>query len=284
MDKKNCFIIMPFSGTTKQRTEDYWTEHFENFLKPSIERENVMVERSSPVRGDIITDIIFKLINADIVIADLTDANPNVYWELGVRQSFKHGTITIAEFGTKLPFDISGKGTLFYYPKDHIKNSKFGRNLNKAIDDCIKNPDRPDSRILEVMTGRGSFYEIINKEEMLRRVQGLISEIGYNLKNYESILKRAKKNQGEGLKTFTTSFFRLSSSELLLATRYISSNDSLYKHCEDYYDHLTAINGRIQMWPTRDNSVEKWLIAIMDKEAKIVPFLKELKVILQVRN
>ena len=32
-----------------------------------------------------------------IVVADITDSKPNVYWELGVRQSFKHGTIIIRE-------------------------------------------------------------------------------------------------------------------------------------------------------------------------------------------
>jgi len=37
----------------------------------------------------------------------LTDYNPNVFWELGVRQSFKHNTITIAEEGVILPFDVS---------------------------------------------------------------------------------------------------------------------------------------------------------------------------------
>ncbi len=35
---KKCFVIMPFSGTTAERTEKYWTDHYRNFLKPQIER------------------------------------------------------------------------------------------------------------------------------------------------------------------------------------------------------------------------------------------------------
>lgn len=89
---------MPFSKTTDKHTEDYWTEHFERFLKPLIE-ENPGLEarRSEPLRGDILRQIITDLVVSRVVVADLTDHNPNVYWELGVRQSFQHGTVTIAE-------------------------------------------------------------------------------------------------------------------------------------------------------------------------------------------
>ena len=62
--------------------------------------------RSHPLRGDMVREIITNLVMAPIVIADITDENPNVYWELGVRHSFEHGTIIIAEEGTKRRFDI----------------------------------------------------------------------------------------------------------------------------------------------------------------------------------
>jgi hypothetical protein len=89
---KKCFVIMPFSKTTAKRTERYWTDHYNNFLKPKVDSVGgIEAERSKPLRGQILKDIITDLIFADIVIADLTDNNPNVFYELGVRQSFKHG-------------------------------------------------------------------------------------------------------------------------------------------------------------------------------------------------
>jgi hypothetical protein len=36
-DPQRCFVIMPFSETTPEHTEDYWTRHFDTFLKPLIE-------------------------------------------------------------------------------------------------------------------------------------------------------------------------------------------------------------------------------------------------------
>ena len=137
-EKKNkCFVIMPFSKSSESHTEEYWTSHFENFLKLEIEKiPNLEVHRSAELRSDIIKEIIKDLYLSDFVIADLTDHNPNVFWELGVRQSLKYGTITIAEDGTDLPFDISTKGTLFYYPGDSKKKyeifTKFKR-CNKRL-------------------------------------------------------------------------------------------------------------------------------------------------------
>jgi hypothetical protein len=114
-NKKQCFVIMPFSKTNEHHSDDYWKRHFLSYLKPLIERSKEFEAfRSEPLRGDIANKIITDLTNADVVVADLTDFNPNVLWELGVRQSFRHCTITIAENGTKVPFHFSHKGILFY--------------------------------------------------------------------------------------------------------------------------------------------------------------------------
>lgn len=85
---KHCFVIMPFSQTTDEHGEEYWTAHFERFLKPTIEEVGLEARRSEPLRGDLVSEIVKELVVCPIVIADLTDLNANVFWELGVRQSF----------------------------------------------------------------------------------------------------------------------------------------------------------------------------------------------------
>jgi len=143
---------MPFSGTTPEHTEEYWTSHYEDFLKPTLEEiKNIEVTRSEPLRGDLLKNIIFNLVNSDIVIADLTDSNPNVYWELGIRHSFKNGTITIKDDSYTLPFDLSRIGTLTYYPKNHTENVEFQSQLKGAIADWLFNPYLPDSFVLEIV-------------------------------------------------------------------------------------------------------------------------------------
>jgi len=181
-NRQTCFVIMPFSKTTEEHTENYWTEHFENFLKPLVEvNPDFEARRLEAIRGDILRQIITDLVVSPVVVADITDNNTNVYWELGVRQSFKHGTITIAEAGTKLPFDISGKGTLFYYPKNHLKMEEFRRRFKEAIQDCCSHPDRPDSQVLEIISGRGTLFEIFRRDEAIRRLEAVLTECIRNL-------------------------------------------------------------------------------------------------------
>lgn len=179
--KKQCFVIMSFSKTSDEHTEQYWDEHFEDFLKPLIEDySSFEAHRSEALNGDIVKQIITRLITSPIVVADLTDFNPNVFWELGVRQSFKLGTLTIAEVGTVLPFDIFSKGTLFYHPNNHRKNAKFCKDFKNLITKIAKNDFSPDSSILETISGRGTLYEIVHQEETLRRMDALEQEALWN--------------------------------------------------------------------------------------------------------
>ncbi|RPI80726.1 MAG: hypothetical protein EHM34_09650 [Nitrosopumilales archaeon] len=157
---RKIFVIMPFSKTTNDHTETYWTNQFDYLLKATIGNFiDIPIERSKPVRTDILRDIVKNLIFSQIVLADITDLNANVLWELGVRQSFTNGTIVIAEKGTPIPFDISIKGILLYPklntdPKYHEELEKFKKDLKIAINDCLTNPELSDSHVLETLSGR----------------------------------------------------------------------------------------------------------------------------------
>lgn len=191
-----CFVIMPFSST-KTHSEDYWSRHFTHFLKPLIEEcGDIAAFRSEPLRGSITNQIITDLIFSQIVVADITDYNPNVFWELGVRQSFRHGTITIAEEGTKPPFDITTKGIL-YYNSDHQNIGEFKKKFQEAIRDCVENPQGTDSQVLEAITGRGSLYFIINRDEILRKTWAVLRECSHNLKEINTLYENLEKHKAK---------------------------------------------------------------------------------------
>jgi len=276
--KQKCFVIMPFSETIEKHTEDYWTNHYEKFLKPLIESGHPLIaERSSPLRGDILRQIITDLVTAPIVVADLTDANPNVYWELGVRQSFKHCTVTIAENGTALPFDLGGKGTLFYFPSDYIKMQEFKDKFNQAIDDCLKNPDMPDSHVLETISGRGTLHQILMRDESLRRLDALISEIERNAEVLKDTLdycnaniKKRKEALAEGKKEseastqIATGRFCLAAVEMLIVSRYIDADKTFYEAAEKYMDELIRVNDQLPTWEVNAESFESWLLKVQE--------------------
>jgi len=104
---------------------DLYLNRYLNIIKPAVESVTQNGEPAySSVRADFISrtgsinrTVLEHLYDADVVIADLTDLNPNVFYKLGVRHSLRNGTILLALKGTKLPFDISDLKVIFYEDK-----------------------------------------------------------------------------------------------------------------------------------------------------------------------
>ena len=276
-NREICFVIMPFSKTADDHIEDYWTKQFEGFLKPLIEEiPKLEARRSKALRGDILREIITDLVVSRVVVADLTDHNPNVYWELGVRQSFKHCTVTIAEAGTKLPFDIGGKGTLSYYPKNHLKMTDFCERFKEAVQDCLVHPDRPDSHVLETLSGRGTLFEIFRRNEAIRRLDALLSECIGNLNFLNWVYKRAQNCQKNPENFwFPTNRFRVSAIELLITNRYIDEDESFFKLADAYLNEVISVNNQLNIWYSSPESTAKWLFTQGPSVASLIKQLKK---------
>jgi nucleoside 2-deoxyribosyltransferase len=113
---------MPIGADDAYRT---YLNRYENLIKPAIEGVLQNGDRVfNAVRADFISStgsinrtVLRHLYQADVVIADLTDLNPNVFYELGVRHALRHGTILMALRGTKPPFDVGDLRLIPYEDK-----------------------------------------------------------------------------------------------------------------------------------------------------------------------
>lgn len=263
---------MPFSKTNENHSEEYWSRHFNSYLKPLIEKiEGIQACRSEPLRGDISHQIITNLINSEIVVADLTDHNPNVMWELGVRQSYKQCAITVAEVGTQIPFHLSHKGILFYHG-DHLGNDSFEATFLEALRNCLLHPDEPDSPVLEAMGGRGTLYSIIHESENKRRIDALKQELHENQRIFGSIIDRCKENAAmrsqkpEGKSTqMEANQLQTHASEFLLVNRYLDLPERFYDLLRIYFNDLTSINTFVSKWIEHEERIEKWLTSNKDE-------------------
>jgi hypothetical protein len=243
--QQECFVIMPFSATVRH-TQDFWDKHYKDFLRPAIEQTGLFsVHRSKPLCGDLLKQIIHDLVVCPLVIADLTDSNANVYWELGVRQSFSNGTITIAEKGTDLPFDLSRKGTHFYYPKGDNRNSNFLADFQEAVKKVYANQHGQDSDVLQEVSGRGTLFAIVHKEETIRRIEGLIEEVLEN-KNFLNTMAEALNRQIKVPLGYY--FFQYSSLELLLTQRYLEGEQEVYSDARSLFLFITATNSAFSQY------------------------------------
>lgn len=254
---------MPFSGTIGNHNEAYWTQHY-NLLKKVIEElGDLDVHRSEPLRENILKAIIADLIVSEVVVAELTDFNANVFWELGVRQSFKHGTVTIAEHGTHLPFDQMEKATLFYKTAPAAEWETFRGQLKAAVKDCLENPSKPDSPVLDNITGRGTIFELFRRDESIRRLDALLSEIDHNIKLLGMIVKQASENKAAREKggeiRCVTDRLKTTATELLIANRYLDEDKRFFKLAENAYTHCLAINDELAIWSNQTKGADNWL-------------------------
>ena len=249
-EKKTCFVIMPFSETTEEHTEAYWTDHFAEFLKPLIESAGPFAaRRSEALRGDIVRTIISDLVTSPIVVADLTDRNPNVYWELGIRQSFRHGTITIAQEGTELPSDLGGKGTLLY-SRNRSADKGFQRLIAEALADCVARPEGPDSEVLEVVSGRGTLFELYKRDEASRRLVAVIREHKLNRHLIETAIKCVECCTEDTSRSNTPIGRALTGAvERLLVDRYLDESEEFYLRAEMYFANMIQFRGVLESWP-----------------------------------
>lgn len=139
--KKKCFVIMPFS-TTKICSEEQWTDIFENTIKPAVEESgfNYKCFRANLVIGNIIKDILDNLNKSDIVIADMTDRNPNVFYELGVRHALRDATVLITQNMDDIPFDLQHYATLKYDWKTKKGREDFRERMKIVFSEIEKEP------------------------------------------------------------------------------------------------------------------------------------------------
>jgi hypothetical protein len=110
-----CFVIMPI-GVEDSETRQRANEVFQNVIAPVVKRMGYAPLRADKMAkpGIITTDIIQQLIDAPLVIADLSNYNPNVFYELAVRHAAKKPVIQIIAENQPLPFDIAQMRTIYY--------------------------------------------------------------------------------------------------------------------------------------------------------------------------
>jgi hypothetical protein len=115
MANQKVFIICPI-GAVDSPERARSNELMEFVITPIAEELGYDVVRSDKISepGRITAQIARELGSSDLVIADLTGLNPNVMYELGVRQGLELPYIQMALKGQQLPFDLLDIRTIFY--------------------------------------------------------------------------------------------------------------------------------------------------------------------------
>ena len=146
---KTCFIISAI-GEEESETRKRANVIYEFMFEPILKDMGYNVTRSDKIgsAGLITREIVKQIINSDLIIADVSDENPNVFYELAIRNVVKKPVIVIKRAEQKMPFDIYDKRAI---PLDTTKprvweNAK--KQLRVQIKDSEENPVNASESIL----------------------------------------------------------------------------------------------------------------------------------------
>jgi len=103
-----AFVLMPF--------DQEFDAVFNKLVKPALEKVGYDVKRADSIlnQQNILKDIVRGIAEADLVVADLTSLNANVFYELGISHTMQKQTVLLAQSSEDIPFDLSSYRVIIY--------------------------------------------------------------------------------------------------------------------------------------------------------------------------
>src|ERR1051325_2567043 len=111
-----CFVVGPIGkdGSLERKHSDLLLNAIVKHVLQDKEFGFIVKRADEDADPGMIGDrVVSDILHAELVVADLTDLNPNAFYELGIRHSTLKPTIHIAKAGTALPFDTVTHRTIF---------------------------------------------------------------------------------------------------------------------------------------------------------------------------
>ena len=143
VEDKVCFVICPIgkAGSDTRRFSDLTLEYI---IKPIVEEFGYHLIRADKISepGMITYQIIDYIIKSPLVIADLTDVNPNVFYELAIRHIVEKPIIQMIKLDQKIPFDVNGMRTIIF--DTNVEHAEFAKKeLKNQIQSIEENKFKP---------------------------------------------------------------------------------------------------------------------------------------------
>ena len=104
----SVFVLMPF--------EDAFNSVYSGFLEKVLKGRKFDVIRADNIENQrsIMRDVIEGIVNCDLIVADLTGSNPNVYYELGIAHALGKPVIHLTQDLEEVPFDLQSYRLIEY--------------------------------------------------------------------------------------------------------------------------------------------------------------------------
>jgi len=136
---------------------DYDLGHFERvyefIIKPSVLKAGFVPVRADEIKQTnyIVLDIVKRLISCEMAICDLSSRNPNVLYELGIRQAFNLPVALIKDDKTDRVFDI--QGFRYYEYNSSLRVDEVDKDINHITENIISTFEKKDglNSLIEIL-------------------------------------------------------------------------------------------------------------------------------------
>lgn len=187
--EKTCFVIMPIS-TPDGYTDGHFKRVYEHIIKKACLNAGFTPLRADDVLNTnlIALDIIKNIISCDMAICDLSSKNPNVLYELGIRQAFNLPVTLIRDTITERVFDIQGFRDIEYDETLRIDNVENAINIiSETLSNTFNSKGKEINSLVSLLgihaAQVSSNIEISNETELILNA----------LNNFGSQLNRLEK-------------------------------------------------------------------------------------------
>ena len=177
-----CFVISPFGVP--------FDEYYREIITPSAKSAGLEVVRADEVYGvrPIMEDIVTGIIEADVIIAEVTRRNPNVNYELGMAHALGKPVVIISQSADDIPFDYRHVRAILYDTNSSTWAKQLKKNISATLRSVLEKPrqsflhqalDDFYQRSGEIGAwGLTGIYS--TRQEMNIRVDSLLSELHDN--------------------------------------------------------------------------------------------------------
>lgn len=194
-ERPRCFVIMPIADTPGYETS-HFSRVYEHLLKPAILKAGYQpIRADDTVKTDyIVVGIIQKIVDAEMVICDLSSRNPNVMYELGIRHAFNKPVALIKDKKTDKVFDIQGLRYIEY--DETLRIDSVQKEISRISESVLETSNHDDKVINSVVQLAGiKTAEIPDQKTVSLDTQLILSAIGSIENRINSIEDRQNINK-----------------------------------------------------------------------------------------
>jgi hypothetical protein len=190
MLEKSCFVIAPI-GEAESETRKRSDQVLKHVIFPAVSAMGYKAVRADQISepGMITSQVIQHIVEDQLVVADLTERNPNVFYELAIRHAIRKPLVQLIKKGEQIPFDVAGTRTIHVDHRDLDSVEEAKKDIQAQIAALEKDSSKLETPI-SVSLDLQMLRQSDNPEaRSLADVLSAVSELRSSLSGIEERLK-----------------------------------------------------------------------------------------------